>query len=118
MDHPGVERDVYCVSEQSIGCQDQSSLEHYTDTNLTSTSTITIVGFGEVDNGGNIQCIDLKSGAIQGMANVQLLSLILGLYKTNLTFSSEERSGRYIIAKKNGNLDGDHTFGNSNGRNS
>ena len=43
-----------------------------TDTNLTFTSTITITGFGEVDNGGSIQCIDLKSGAIQGMANVSI----------------------------------------------
>ena len=41
-----------------------------TGTNLTFTSTVTISGFGEVDNGGSIQCIDLKSGAIQGMANV------------------------------------------------
>ena len=29
MDHPGVEREVCCVSERAIGCQEQSPCEHY-----------------------------------------------------------------------------------------
>jgi hypothetical protein len=44
-----------------------------TDTSgVTQTSTITITGFNTSDNGGNVQCINLADGAVQGMINVSV----------------------------------------------
>ena len=44
-----------------------------TDTSgVTQTSTITITGFNTSDNGGNVQCIDLNSIAVQGMATLSV----------------------------------------------
>ena len=56
--------ETFAVFQSGLSVARNNLLVSTTDTNLTSTSTITIVGFGEVDKGGNIQCIDLKSGTI------------------------------------------------------
>jgi hypothetical protein len=39
---------------------------------ITPSSTITISGFNTSDNGGNVQCINLADGAVQGMINVSV----------------------------------------------
>ena len=43
-----------------------------TDSGALPSSTITITGFTEADNGGTIQCVDLVGGSVQGMANISV----------------------------------------------
>ena len=44
-----------------------------TDTSgITQSSTITMIGFTTLDNGGTIQCIELANNSLQGMATVSV----------------------------------------------